>query len=690
MSTWFSDIFTGPHLSLLTAHTSDSGASWVQLLGNSPQIFTNVASKSMIGPGTPASYAVLRPSVVAPAANAKILFNLHHAGGTLSFTGVGLRMSGTGAGTRGYVGVYNPATTKLEIWKLSATGTLSGSPLASSTNLALTSGTAYPGEFSVNEDLLTLTMGGLTATANDTSITDAGYAAVLFNANQGNGLFFDSFSAQDIGASAATAVTLSGPSSGNVGEASTAFTVGLNGSHTGTVVATPASDGGGTFSPPTVNIVNGVAATFTHTPSSNGVKSISVTNDSGLANPAPIAYTANAVGAPTAGLAAFVSSTSTTINLTCAAGSGGTAPLSPQWHRSTTSGFTPGAGNALAGATTLTLADSTSLTADTAYYYVCRVTDANALTGDSKQIGGVLKSATLKIGVIGDSIYAGTGLSAGQDAATQCGLVLRKLYKNRDVVMVNSAVPGSRSAQWQTGQANLTAAKAAFAAAGGVDLVLCMLGANDAAVGQLVSAATYKTNLQNILADLNGTGYPVMLSYPTYIPAGANSNATTAASVALAQSYQAQIDSLIDGANVLRGDVLSFRYFMSNLGEYQSDMTHPTAAGAVALGTMLARAIDRNFLGPDRPIATKTVTIAFESRAGAQRANLSGLQWTWSDTFGTVIDSGVGATTDASSVFSVTVHTNLPAAGIGHLKVSNTNGTVNAMDIAFAGPVAVA
>ncbi len=98
----------------------------------------------------------------------------------------------------------------------------------------------------------------------------------------------------------ATSVTFTGPTSGTVGVASTNFTVGANGTITGTVTVTPAATGGGSFSPTSVNISSGTpTATFTYTPASSGLKSLSVTNNGGLANEGPIAFTANAAGAGT-------------------------------------------------------------------------------------------------------------------------------------------------------------------------------------------------------------------------------------------------------------------------------------------------------------------------------------------------------------------------------------------------------
>lgn len=100
------------------------------------------------------------------------------------------------------------------------------------------------------------------------------------------------------GALSATAVTLSGPSSGLSGAPSGNFTVGANGPITGTLVVTPSDGGaGGAFTPSSMSISNGApTATFTYTPASAGAKTVSVTNNGGLGNPASLTYTASASG----------------------------------------------------------------------------------------------------------------------------------------------------------------------------------------------------------------------------------------------------------------------------------------------------------------------------------------------------------------------------------------------------------
>lgn len=101
------------------------------------------------------------------------------------------------------------------------------------------------------------------------------------------------------GGSAATAVTMTGPTSGTVGSASSNFTVGADGTITGTVVVTPSDGGaGGAFTPTTVSISSGsTTGTFAYTAASAGAKTISVTNNGGLSNPSSITYTASAAAA---------------------------------------------------------------------------------------------------------------------------------------------------------------------------------------------------------------------------------------------------------------------------------------------------------------------------------------------------------------------------------------------------------
>ena len=93
-----------------------------------------------------------------------------------------------------------------------------------------------------------------------------------------------------------------------------------------------------------------------------------------------------------AGAVSLVSKSPTTASVLVAAASGGTGPYTYQWYRSTVSGFTPGAGNIIAGATALALSDS-GLIPGTQYYYENVATD----TGN-----GNVTAASAQLGVLTD------------------------------------------------------------------------------------------------------------------------------------------------------------------------------------------------------------------------------------------------------------------------------------------------
>lgn len=89
----------------------------------------------------------------------------------------------------------------------------------------------------------------------------------------------------------------------------------------------------------------------------------------------------------TAGALSKVLIGQTTAQLSSAVATAGTGPYTYQWYRSTTIGFSPGAGNILTGQTALTLSDS-GLVGGTTYYYVVVATDtgAGSATSNSAQL----------------------------------------------------------------------------------------------------------------------------------------------------------------------------------------------------------------------------------------------------------------------------------------------------------------
>lgn len=94
---------------------------------------------------------------------------------------------------------------------------------------------------------------------------------------------------------AATAVLLDGPTTGTVDVASSNFTVSVNGALAGDVEVTPAA-ASGTFVPTSVVLSAGASPTpqtFSYTATSEGAKSITLTNDGSLSNPSAWTFTAS-------------------------------------------------------------------------------------------------------------------------------------------------------------------------------------------------------------------------------------------------------------------------------------------------------------------------------------------------------------------------------------------------------------
>lgn len=76
----------------------------------------------------------------------------------------------------------------------------------------------------------------------------------------------------------------------------------------------------------------------------------------------------------TAGTVSQVTVTSTSVQLLATAATGGTGPYTYQWYMSTVTGFTPGVGNIVSGATALSQS-FTGLIPNTTYYFVLVATD---------------------------------------------------------------------------------------------------------------------------------------------------------------------------------------------------------------------------------------------------------------------------------------------------------------------------
>lgn len=145
--------------------------------------------------------------------------------------------------------------------------------------------------------------------------------------------------------------------------------------------------------------------------------------------------------ATTAGALSQVSVGSNSAVLASAVATGGSAPYTYQWYMSTTTGFTPGVGNLVAGATSLNQSFS-GLIPNTVYYFKVIATDSGSVTGTSSQLAVTTTATTLNPNQFAQSEVVGTidlrfpyNSVAVQIDASQVGA----LYQGSAVKMVDSA-----------------------------------------------------------------------------------------------------------------------------------------------------------------------------------------------------------------------------------------------------------
>lgn len=393
MAVFFNDTFTVGATTLLTAHTSDSGHTWSGFAGTlspAPSVYT--ASGGAVASGAGAA-SVWRSSIIAPNVDVSVsqLWKVDNIAPTLVF-GAAARLNA--AGNAGYAALYAKASSAWVIVRIGAT--LATTTLATSSTVTYANGATPSIEFIVTGSGATVTLelkvGGSTlVTTTDTTgsrITTAGFTGFWMHCDVAQGTFLNSMSSDDLAAAGATAVTMTGPTTSLVGSPSSNFTIGANGTITGTVVVTPSDGGGGgTFTPTTVSISSGTpTATFTYTAGSTGSKTISVTNDGGLTNPSNITLTASSTAAtaltltgPSSGISGVAStnftvstngtlSASNTVTPSDSSGGGTFTPATLTLGPGTTSGtftYTPGS----AGSKSISITNTGGLTNPAALTY---------------------------------------------------------------------------------------------------------------------------------------------------------------------------------------------------------------------------------------------------------------------------------------------------------------------------------
>ena len=302
--------FAGPVSAGAAGSTLQNG--WIDLSGNSYSVnssnFLSCVAQTDSAPWN--TRQLIRPASEA-AVDCQVVmdFILGPANNNNNNIWILFRSNRSTSAATGYIVSFNSndGSTFQSVYFPLVSGTLGTQHVGSSVS-GLTAGTEYTLTASVVQTNSTTTTvswqlnatpangGALLASGTFTDTTSA-----LQNISGSPGLFvFDSTGGNQIGrvvtytdVSSANAYTLSGPSSGQNGVASSNFTVTPNGSLSSSTVVTPSDGGaGGTFTPATVTFPASSSAsqTFTYTPATTGSITVSTSNNGGLTNPSSLTY----------------------------------------------------------------------------------------------------------------------------------------------------------------------------------------------------------------------------------------------------------------------------------------------------------------------------------------------------------------------------------------------------------------
>lgn len=307
--------------------------------------------------------------------------------------------------------------------------------------------------------------------------------------------------------------------------------------------------------------------------------------------------TVAAVAYPTPGAIARGTTVGGTVNLTATAASGTTGPYTNQWHASRESGFAPGVGTAISGATGLSLAFVPSTT--DAWFVKVVQTDALSVSAETAQLPvsaprqavPTLVTAALPTGMkwvgLGDSIMANVP-PGGTLTTFQRFLAAINANSGGGVTGTNTAVSGTTITNWAAGQSYCTAAISAANTLGATD-ALVMLGTNDAKAQFPTNAAVYKTTLQGIVTALFAGVATLQRVWVAGSPYTTERTLWTDRSADLPRQYRAKIAEVVNGTTVRQGAAGLYDYTADDPSGWSYDGIHPNeAVGAAAVAAAWA------------------------------------------------------------------------------------------------------
>jgi hypothetical protein len=432
------------------------------------------------------------------------------------------------------------------------------------------------------------TLGSFTVTDSSPSVALQG-SGVAGIAHASQNIYFDQVVITNI---TTTSISLS-PNTGTTGTSGTVAVTGTGTSFSGS----PFSLTGGTGASITSQSVSSATAASINVNYGSATGTLTVSDGAG--DTANITVSAPSALAP--GVVSLTSATTTTISLTSTSPTGGTAPITQQWYRGTTSDFTPGTGNLLAGKTSLTLTDTPPTSG--VYFYALKFTDSAgspatvyatpsgaAFVYVAGAVGTPYPASTwatpISVYEIGDSVtYYGANYSSYAQ-----NIIKFAAGNPRAVTYTTNGISGTATMDWlpagnprSTNAGNIDPAVTAAIAANATHISI-RLGANNlktsfnSTAGPLTPAATWLSDIVAIgtyiraaFVTAGKTAPSILVHAPSYIVPNVLQFSGQVTqwddnSDAMNLAYNAIVGAGGIGTGFYPGDTASYHYFANNPG----------------------------------------------------------------------------------------------------------------------------